>query len=467
MRTKLIIYMKKNIPFLFIICVAVLLRLYRLPEMASFDFDQEYTANFAWSVLREYPIQLIGQNLSIQGMFMGPLYFYFLTPFYFLFNLHPVGGAVGSVFIGILAVAVYYYAGNKIFGSPAGLIIAFFRAILYRKIEDDWSITPAFSSDLIVIITWLLFYQYWKGNNKILPIICFIFGLYTSFHPILFPFYCVFLFIFLLRKPLPNIKFIIIGGITFLIPIVPLIIFEYFHKFIELKNLIVIFSSHDSGISAQISQKILDLLTIIMSGPNQLLSLNLPVLFISSVSIILVVLITLKKIYFGKEKFHLGFLCLSIIIFVFYYLFFPANILGYYLSAPIVLILFYFGGLLGSLTVKPLGKTVVMAFICYVAFINIGLLNNRWSNSTLTTLVHKDNIVKEIVKKQPTNKDFFVSYISLPGWNFGFNYLFKVYGKIPKKDYVPNNSYTIVIPKNLSPDSINIYSGNVGLILSK
>ena len=43
--------------------LAAFLRFYRLPEMAPFDFDQEYAANFAVQV-KEYPIRLIGQLLT-------------------------------------------------------------------------------------------------------------------------------------------------------------------------------------------------------------------------------------------------------------------------------------------------------------------------------------------------------------------------------------------------------------------
>jgi len=260
---------------------------------------------------------------------------------------------------------------------------------------------------------------------------------------------------------------VVFSGITFLIPVAPLIIFEFLHKFTEVNKLISLFQNSSTGTSILISQKITDLLSIVMSGPNQLFSLNIPVFLISSVSIIFVAFITLNKMSFGREKFHFAFLFLSIIIFIFYYLFFPANIIGYYLSAPIVLILFYFGGLLGLLAHKFLGKILVVILISCIGLVNMELLNIRWSNTTITTLSHKDEIVKAIVIGQLEGKDFFVSYINLPGWNFGFDYLFKLYGKVPKKDYVPMNSFTIVIPKSLSPDSINISSGNVGLILPK
>lgn len=101
-----------------------------------------------------------------------------------------------------------------------------------------------------------------------------------------------------------------------------------------------------------------------------------------------------------------------------------------------------------------------------VAWTNIQeLIDKKWANPSLITLYHKDFIVKEIVKRQPKHEEFYVSYISELGWNFGFSYLFKYYGHQPQTKEAKQPIYTIVLPKSLSPDSIDIGSGNIGIIL--
>src|SRR3989344_7542643 len=119
---------KRHYILLIIVLIAAFLRFYRLPEMANFDYDQEYASGFAYTVLKEYPIKLIGQGLSVEGLFMGPIYFYYLVPFFSLFNLHPIGGFVGSVFLGLFTIIIYYIVANKLFGFPAGIIAALFKA---------------------------------------------------------------------------------------------------------------------------------------------------------------------------------------------------------------------------------------------------------------------------------------------------------------------------------------------------
>ena len=72
-----------------IVLLGFFLRAYKLPEMVGFDFDQEYAAEFAKTILTVFPVAMIGQGLSVQGLFMGPLYFYFLVPFFALTRMHP------------------------------------------------------------------------------------------------------------------------------------------------------------------------------------------------------------------------------------------------------------------------------------------------------------------------------------------------------------------------------------------
>ena len=66
---------KDFIILLLIVSLGLFLRLYKLSSMVGFDFDQEYAAMFAHTILKVYPIAMIGQGLSVQGLFMGPFYF--------------------------------------------------------------------------------------------------------------------------------------------------------------------------------------------------------------------------------------------------------------------------------------------------------------------------------------------------------------------------------------------------------
>lgn len=109
-------------------------------------------------------------------------------------------------------------------------------------------------------------------------------------------------------------------------------------------------------------------------------------------------------------------------------------------------------------------QVVVAIVIVNIVVNNFSLLNQTWNSPSKRALAQKDAIVKEIVNRQDAG-EFFVSYIANIGWNSGFGYLFKYYGAVPQTREVKDPIYTIVLPKELSPDAIDVAAGDVGLIL--
>ncbi len=454
---------KPIILLVIILLISAFLRFYKLPEMANFDFDQEYASNFAYSVLKEYPIQLIGQGLSIQGLFMGPIYFYYLVPFYAFSNLHPIGGYIGSVVLGLITVFTYFWVGKKMFGTTAGLIAAFFRGILFSFIDIDWSMTPAFSSDIVVIATTYFFYRYWHNDLKSQIPLAFCLGLFTSLHPILFPFYLVFVIFLILKRKIPSLKITTFSIFAFLIPIFPLIRFEFLHSFLEVKQLFSLFGGQLTGYKDYISS-LQEYLLVNIYEPYRIFGiLNIPKTYFSVALFGILIFISFKKIGFWKDNFHKVFLLTTFIIFLSYYTFFPGHVSEYYFSAIGTLVVLYSAASASLLAKKHL--PILFLIIIILSFFSLKTLSARWNNPALITLVHKDFIVKEILKRQPKNQEFFVSYIKNPGWNFGFDYLFKLYGHTPQTREVKPPIYTIVLPKALSEGPDRITSGNIHLIL--
>lgn len=460
-----VLFRKPLFYLLLILVAAALVRFYRLPEMANFDFDQEYASNFAYLIFNEYPIRFIGQPLSIDGLYMGPWYFYFLTPFFYLFGLHPLGGFVGSVLVGLITILIYYWVGKEFFGSKAGLIAAGLRGFLFSKIEVDWTMVPAYHTDGIILLTWLCFYRYWQGKTLYLVPLGLLFGLYTSIHPILFPFYLVFLTLLLIKRRLPDLKITLLSVISFILPILPLIIFEFLHSFLEITRLVSLFTE-GSGSSKDPAQ-LLSFIQINLYEPFKVLGISsvssqlLSLIFLGSF-----IYLTVKKHSFLKDKFHLGFYLITFLVFTIYYYLSPTHVPEYYFWAVTTLSLFYISGLLSLMLQKPTGKIILFAILMYLLLTNLRSLQTKWDNPSLITLFHKDVIVREILKHQTTDK-YFVSYIALPGWNFGFDYLFKLSGNYPDYKRAEPPTYTIVIPKSLSGTDSDFTSGNIRLILPK
>lgn len=453
-----------HLVFLAILILGAVLRFYRLPEMANYDFDQQYASNFAYAVIKEYPLQLIGQELSVQGLFMGPFYFYYLVPFFSVYDLHPIGGFVGSVVLGLITIVAYYVIGSKVFGVRAGLVLAFFRSVLFARINDDWTMVPSYSAELLVLLTWYFLYRYFHGDTKVLPLVGFSFGLFTSFHPILFPFYLVFLILFLLARKFPDIKTSLLSIFAFLAPVIPLILFEFLHNFLEIKQLISLFTN--PSFQGKDLGDVYNNLLIIISGPYRMFGMNFlskEVFFVLSYGFL--AFLIFKRTDFWKDSFHKLILAVTFVVFLFYYSFFPTHVPEYYFMGIVTLITLYLGASLSLLSKTRSLYFLLLIILAVITFYNLKTLNQRWNYPAHITLYHKDFIVKEILKDKPKDGEFYVSYIKNPGWNFGFDYLFKLYGQVPQTIEAKPPVYTIVIPKALSEDSLDIRSGNIGLIL--
>lgn len=449
-----------------ILVVAFVLRIYRLPEMVGFDFDQEYAAIFASGIINEYPVQLLGQGLSVQGLFMGPFYFYYLVPFFAIFNLHPIGGYIGSIVLGLIITALYYFLLRDVFGRKAGLIASFLRAILFLKIGNDWVMAPSYSSELVILLTWYFLYKYWKGSYKYLVGLGFVFGLYTSFHPILFPFYLVFIIFIILKhfvkRDKIKIRYFVFSFLLFLIPLAPLVLFEYLHKFQEVKVLFALDGT--SSATSKTTKDLIDYSLIVLKYPGTVLGISKLMNIIIPFSILIYsgfILMSIKKLSFYEEKFHLLFFPITIIVFICYYYFLQIRMSDYYLLGVEVIFFIYLCGILGFLMEKKFKLTLLILAIILV--LNLKLLVDHWNRPFSLSLKDKESVVREIARLAPDNKlNLNLTYDY--GQQYGFGYLLRLY-KIDPKRGDNNPTYNIIVPSSKVTEGNKIFeSGNVSII---
>src|SRR5688572_20795593 len=118
--------MKKKLPLILlvlIILLAAFLRLYRIADYQTFLGDEGRDVLVAKSML-EGNLTLLGPRSSAGDFFMGPAYYYMITPWLWLFNYDPVGPAVMVALFGIATVWLIYYVGKQWFSEKAGLMAA-------------------------------------------------------------------------------------------------------------------------------------------------------------------------------------------------------------------------------------------------------------------------------------------------------------------------------------------------------
>ncbi|MBI2036489.1 glycosyltransferase family 39 protein [Candidatus Microgenomates bacterium] len=139
-----------------ILLLAAFLRLFRIADYMTFLGDEGRDVLIVKHIL-EGDLTLLGPTASVGGFFLGPIYYYFMVPFLWLFGLNPVGPAVMVALFGIATVYLVYHAGKKFFGEKAGLIASALYAvsplvIAYSRSSWNPNLMPFFSLLGIIVV---------------------------------------------------------------------------------------------------------------------------------------------------------------------------------------------------------------------------------------------------------------------------------------------------------------------------
>ena len=176
----------KWFPLVLVIGVALFFRLYKLREFYIFEHDQDLYSLIVRDILSGH-FRLIGQLTSIEGVFIGPLYYYLLVPFYALSGYNPLSAYFVSTSVAVVSLVSIYYVFYKLFSPKAALIGVFLYAFsLPLAFFDRW-IVPTQPT-----ILWSIWYMYalfitLKGDKKGLVLFGILAGLIWHIHVALLP----------------------------------------------------------------------------------------------------------------------------------------------------------------------------------------------------------------------------------------------------------------------------------------
>ena len=148
---------KKRIIFLILILLlAAFLRLYRISDYMTFLGDEGRDVLIAKGIL-EGDFTLLGPRSSAGDFFMGPAYYYMITPFLWLSQLDPVGPAIMVALFSVATVYLIYLVGKKFFDTDAGLFAAGLYAVsplVINYSHSSWNpnVLPFFALLLVYTI---------------------------------------------------------------------------------------------------------------------------------------------------------------------------------------------------------------------------------------------------------------------------------------------------------------------------
>ena len=152
---------------LVVLLVGAYLRLYKISEYMTFLGDEGRDVLVVKRMIVEHKWTLLGPTASVGGFFLGPIYYYLMLPFLWLWKLDPTGPAVMVALFGIATIYLVFRVGKDFFGDLAGLIAASLYAvspvvIAYSRASWNPNLVPFFSTLLIYLLWRIVVTNRWS-----------------------------------------------------------------------------------------------------------------------------------------------------------------------------------------------------------------------------------------------------------------------------------------------------------------
>ncbi len=234
---------------LLIFFALVFFRFYQLEARTEFRWDQVDNAWAVKDILVDHKLPLVGmQAKQNSGFFIGPAYYYLITPFYAFFNLDPIAATVIAGISSIMTFFTIFYITKKLFSLPIAIIAIFLYTFSFEVIFADryqWPINLIPATSLVIFYA---LYNSLLGKVKYLLLLGMALGFSFSlnFTSIFFPIIALLSLPFL-PKTRETIKYGLISLLIFAIWLVPNIIAEVGSQASSTKSIALYISAYFHG----------------------------------------------------------------------------------------------------------------------------------------------------------------------------------------------------------------------------
>lgn len=211
-----------------ILAACFILRIYRIDQLMGFYYDQGRDALVIWRLWHEGNFFLTGPVTGLAGIFLGPAFYYIISPFYLLGNGSPIYPSIFLSFTTTVAALVLYILGKKFHSREAGLFAATIFSFSYFLIlASRWLSNPTMIILSSALFLWSLF-EVSNGNKKIWPISALLLGLSLQFESASAVFYLPAYTVFIIwqKKNWPSFRLIILTLAAFFATFVPQVLFD-------------------------------------------------------------------------------------------------------------------------------------------------------------------------------------------------------------------------------------------------
>lgn len=452
-----------------IVLIGLILRAYHLTERFEFAGDGDLYSWIVKDVVVNHHLRLIGQETSTSGIFIGPLFYYLLIPFFLINKMDPIGGAGMALFLSALTLLSFYFIFNKLFNKTTALTAIFLQAVLISRITNDMWVVPTVTSSLWEIWYFFSLVMLIRGNYQVLPLLGLLAGLIWHINFSLAPaIVAVPVAMFLARK-LPTIKQFLLACFTFIVPSISLFVFEFSHGFIQTSSFIKSFLTYQGGSVG--SYKIYRVLESVSGNAVELFLYpfrgdTTQKFTVLTFFVILAIYLYAKKII-SRQLFIV--LCVWFMGVVGFFSISSKIISEYYFNNITTIFLIITILFLGYLAKVKFWGRILVGLICLILLFHSGYRVFIQDGRTLRGYLQRKQAA-QFIASDAKKRGFpcvSVSYITTPGENVGFRYFFFLENLHVNQPISGSPNYTIVIPANLYNIKPDVTVPDIGIITPK
>ena len=239
---------KKYWPLLLISVIALFLRAYRIDILTTFGRDQGIDFLVVRDMIINHKLTLIGIKTSVADFYQGPNYLYILLPFFWVFNFHPLAGAVSALIVSILTIIVLYVLCLKFLNQRVAILSSILFAVSPEFVK--FGNTPLYQHflPLFIFLSLFMFFKI-QRNPKATNFLWlgFFLGFALELHFLAITLVlAILVYLLIFHRAFKQIINLLLGLIVGLLPT---IIFELRHGFLNTNFLYAYLLNRSSGTS--------------------------------------------------------------------------------------------------------------------------------------------------------------------------------------------------------------------------
>ncbi len=281
-----------------VLIVCLFFRLYKFPDFFDYNHDQDLNGWVIKDIAADHHLRLIGYETRVPGIFIGPLYFYFLSPFYLITNFNPLAVVFQTLVISLLTALSIYYTFSKSFSKDVALVGAFIYSSSYPlAVFDRWTVPTQ------LVLVWSIWFLYClssviKGDKNVYYFAGFLLAMIWNIHITLFPLALLLFIAFLFSPRKNNGQNILKLALSFFVFSSPFWLFEIRHHFEQTISLFKYFSQNETAVYISSTQKgimAIDGVKIALARPFQFLQ-SIPGTIVFLFAAMLLTYLKIKKV---------------------------------------------------------------------------------------------------------------------------------------------------------------------------